>query len=244
MSFHLIEKIIRDTANRIGLDIKRFNKSDTEFGNLCKMLALNQINQVIDVGANTGQFAQSLRSHGYIDEIISFEPTSDAWNELVKNSKHDKKWRVANKCAVGSNDGTSEINLSSNSVSSSLLKMNRQHLDAAPESIYLSKEIVNLCTLDTYFRSNGQLSQSAFLKIDTQGYEYDVLQGAESILSHVKGIQIELSLVELYEGQMTYKDILEILESKDYEIWSLIPGFINKTSGRMLQFDATLFKKN
>jgi FkbM family methyltransferase len=242
MRLHSIEKIIRNTANRFGLDIKRYNKSDTEFGNLCKMLTQSHIDQVIDVGANTGQFAQELRAHGYTGEIISFEPTSDAWNVLIENSKNDTKWRVAHRCAVGNIDGKSEINISSNSVSSSLLEMDKQHLDAAPDSFYLAKETVELCTLDTHFRNNGSLSKASFLKIDTQGYEINVLQGAASILPHVKGIQIELSLVKLYEGQMTYKNLIELLESDGYEIWSVIPGFINKSTGRMLQFDAIFFK--
>lgn len=242
MKFYLIEKLIRKMANSIGLDIKRYKKSDTEFGNLCKMLSMHRIEQVIDVGANTGQFAKALRNHGYAGEIISFEPTSTAWRKLINSSKNDDKWQVANRCAIGNSNGTMEINISSNSVSSSLLAMNTNHLDAAPESIYSSKEIVEVCTLDTYFKKHELLSNRIFLKIDTQGYEKNVLQGAESTLSRAIGIQIELSLVKLYEGQITHKELTEFLESKGYEIWSMIPGFTNKTSGRMLQFDATFFK--
>jgi FkbM family methyltransferase len=242
MKFYLIEKLIRELANKFGLDIKRYKKSDTEFGNLCKMLSLHRIEQVIDVGANTGQFAKSLRNHGYAGEIISFEPTSIAWRALVTASKNDNKWHVADRCAVGDIEGTLEINISSNSVSSSLLEMDTNHLNAAPESVYSSKEIVKICTLDNYFKNHGSLSNRIFLKIDTQGYEMNVLQGAESILSRTTGIQIELSLIKLYEGQMTHKNLTEFLESKSYEIWSLTPGFTNKASGRMLQFDATFFK--
>src|SRR5208337_3648960 len=86
-------------------------------------------------------------------------------------------------------------------------------------------------------------TERIFLKLDVQGFEYKVLQGAEQFLAHVAGIQIELSLVPLYDGEHLFHPMLHDLEERGYDLWSLIPGFVDPETGRLLQLDTIFFRK-
>ena len=82
------------------------------------------------------------------------------------------------------------------------------------------------------------------LKIDTQGYEYEILSGGAETLSLVTAVQIELSIIELYQGQKLYKYFIEFFENKNFILYDIIPGFSNKKTGQLLQFDAIFVKKD
>jgi len=158
------------------------------------------IDLVLDVGANQGQFASAIRRGGYTGNIVSFEPLSDANSRLLQASDEDAKWDVYQCCALGDRNGEVEINIAGNSESSSILPMLESHLSAAPESAYLGKEIVPIKTLDETAGPYMKDKRAAFLKIDTQGFEWQVLDGARATLPHIQGILVQLSLVPLYEG--------------------------------------------
>src|SRR5437899_12148230 len=112
------------------------------------MMAHHDVNTVVDVGANTGQYASALRQAGYTEEILSFEPLSEAYAELEKKSRPDPKWRVFH-CAIGDENGEAEINVAGNSESSSLLTMLDTQIRNAPESQYREIEHVKIRTLAT-----------------------------------------------------------------------------------------------
>ena len=81
------------------------------------------------------------------------------------------------------------------------------------------------------------------MKLDVQGFEHKVLQGAGQVLRRVAGIQLELSLVPLYDGEHLFHPMLHDLEERGYELWSVIPGFVDPDTGRLLQLDAIFFRK-
>ena len=81
-------------------------------------------------------------------------------------------------------------------------------------------------------------SKKIFLKIDTQGYEKEVLNGLCQNLKNINVIQLELSTVYLYEGQELYDHYFSFFDKNGFALWSLEQGFSDKNSGRMLQFDA------
>ena len=175
-----------------------------------------EIDLVLDVGANTGQFTSEIRQGGYAGRIVSFEPLSQAHAVLQKTSEGDLLWDVYPRCALGDHDGEVEINIAGNSQSSSILPMLESHRSAAPESAYQGKEIVPIKTLDAVAGQYLKDARAAFLKIDTQGFEWQVLDGARDTLPHVKGILVELSLVPLYEGQHLWREVIERLEAGLY----------------------------
>ena len=83
---------------------------------------------------------------------------------------------------------------------------------------------------------------SMFVKIDTQGYEREVINGMKGILSHVKGIQVELSLLPLYEGQLLYCEMIKLIESIGFDLYALLPNFVDERSGRTYQVDGIFHK--
>ncbi len=119
------------------------------------------------------------------------------------------------------------------------------HSDAAPESHYVGTEVVPQRRLDGLLPELGiGPAHPAFLKLDVQGYEASVLDGATALLSAgaIKGLQMELSLVPLYELAMTYKEGLERGEQLGMSLMGLLPGFSDPRSGRLLQADAVFFR--
>lgn len=201
-----------------------------------------EIDLVLDVGANTGQFASEIRQGGYAGRIVSFEPLSQAHAELQQSSAGDPLWDAYPRCALGDHDGEVQINIAGNSQSSSILPMLESHRSAAPESAYQGKEIVPIKTLDTVAGQYLKDARAAFLKIDTQGFEWQVLDGARDTLPHIKGILVELSLVPLYEGQHLWREIIDRLEAAGFTLWAFNPVFSDQASGRTLQVDGVFYR--
>jgi hypothetical protein len=75
------------------------------------------------------------------------------------------------------------------------------------------------------------------IKIDTQGYELQVLKGASGLLHRVVAMQLELSLVALYEGAPTFSEMLSYMQSIGFEIFNIVPVFRDSRTGRVLQVD-------
>lgn len=201
-----------------------------------------EIDLILDVGANKGQFASEVRQYGYAGRIVSFEPLSSAHGELVKASAGDPGWDVYPRCALGGSIGEVEINIAGNSESSSILPMLEAHLNAAPQSAYQGKETVPLKTLDAVAGVYLQEARAPFLKIDTQGFEWHVLDGARDTLPHIKGILVELSFVPLYEGQHLWRDVIDRLETEGYTLWDFRPVFSDQATGRTLQVDGVFYR--
>lgn len=236
-----LERLIRRTANRLGLDIKR-HRPWRALGHLPEMLGHHAVDLVLDVGANTGQFAQHLRAAGYRGRIVSFEPLAAAHRALELASRDDPLWDVAPRLAIGARAATIELHVAGNSVSSSTLDMLASHADAAPGSAYVGTEQVEMATLDAIApRYLGEASR-LFLKMDTQGTEDQVLDGAAALLPRATGLQLELSLVPLYEGQQLFDALHARLRALGFAAWAFAPVFSDARSGRMLQVDATYFR--
>jgi hypothetical protein len=121
--------------------------------------------------------------------------------------------------------------------------MTSLHNDAAPGSEYLREEEIEIRTLDAIFHDLEISGENVFLKVDTQGYEKKVLDGALDSLSGISGIQIELSAAELYKGEESYYSLCRFLEERNFHLVRIIPGFSNKKTSEMLQFDAIFFRK-
>ena len=167
---------------------------------------------------------------------------NSAHNNLLKISKRDPHWHVHSRCAVGDSLGEIDINVSANSVSSSVLPMLNSHIEAAPKANYIGKDTCDLITLDSVRSAYLEGAKSVLLKIDTQGYEWQVLDGASDVIHNARGVLIEMSLIPLYEGQKLWQDITHRLESEGFTLWALQPAFINPANGRTLQLDGLFFR--
>jgi len=237
-----INQAIKKLFRKFGVDIIRFNPYTSSSAQIIASLHKFNIDLIMDVGANEGQFSLDIRSAGYKENIISFEPLSIAHEKLCSASLLDPKWAVYSRCAVGNATAEMEINIASNSTSSSLLPMLDSHISAAPHSSYINKEKVSMLTLDSICKEYIKKYKNIFLKIDTQGFEWQVLDGAKDLLPHVRGLLIELSLVELYKDQRLWEETISRLKKNGFELWSIQPGFVDPRNGQTLQLDGIFYR--
>ena len=205
-------------------------------------LCYHGIELLIDVGANIGQFAQESRQKGYSGKIVSFEPLPDAHAVASAKAAGDPAWSVNERCALGSQSGTAFINVSGNSYSSSLLPMTAKHVAEAPGSAYIAKVETPVVTLDSVFDRYRTNNEKTFLKIDTQGFEWEVLQGAANALPQIFGVRVELSILPLYEGQKLYLQIMNFMDAAGFRLNGIIPVFGEESTGQLLQFDAVYIR--
>jgi FkbM family methyltransferase len=225
----------------MGYDVVRYTPSSHFLARRKRILDTTGTDVVLDVGANVGQYAQQLRAIGYTGRIISFEPLSSVYEELVRRSSSDDNWQAIN-CALGNQIYTTEINVSENSDSSSILNMLPYHMKAAPESRYIDREQIELKTLDSLFEGLFVRKHNIWLKIDTQGFEHKVIDGAKNSLAHIKILQVEMSLVPLYEHQILFAEMNKMIHDKGYKIISIEPSFSDDESGHMLQVDGIFYR--
>ena len=225
------------TAHGLGYDIHRSRQ-------LCATTLLSSlgIDLLVDVGANKGQYALSQRANGYKGEILSFEPMSSEHAELLALSRKDPHWIIADRMAIGDQSGEIELNLAANSASSSLLPMLHTHLAAAPGSGYIATELVAVQRLDDVLKARA-VGRRIFLKLDVQGFERHVLNGAQSTLANALGLQLEMSLLPLYEGETLMPEMHQFLRDKGFELWDLQSAFRDAATGRLLQVDAVFRKR-
>lgn len=240
--FISIKQSVKKTLNAMGIEAHRFNPAASKLARLMTALRTFNIDMVFDIGANEGQFAREIRTGGYSGQIVSVEPMASAHARLTQVSQGDAGWHVHPRCAVGDKTGVIELNIAGNSVSSSVLPMLASHSKAAPESVYQGKETVPLTTLDLIVPKYIGQTNAPLLKIDTQGYEWQVLDGAKEILPKFRGILMEVSLIPLYEGQRLWRESMERLEAEGFVLWALEPVFNDLSNGRTLQMDALFFR--
>lgn len=200
------------------------------------------MNVVLDVGANGGQYGAQLRSIGYGGRIVSFEPLPGPFASLTTRIARDPEWSAVN-IALGERDGDATIHVAANLVSSSFLPVLPAHVAVAPESVPVRDLVVPIRRLDSVFDEHVRRGDRAFLKIDAQGYERKVLDGGPDSLARLTGLQLELSLVPLYEDAPPFAGFVEDLERQGFSLMSLEPGFADPASGRMLQVDGIFFRE-
>ena len=235
-----MKELLKNTLKKAGFQIKRF--PDGDYLRRIKIINDNHINLVFDVGANNGGYALSMREFGYTKKIISFEPLKSAFSELKISAKNDKNW-ILNNYALGNEDTKSVINIAGNSFSSSILNMLPQHLNSAPESRFISQEEIEIKKLDTIFNSMATANDNVMLKIDTQGYEKNVIDGAIESLPKIKIIQLEMSIVQLYESELLMTEMINYLDARGYQLFSLENGFGDSDSGQLLQVDGIFVRR-
>ena len=228
--------------HRVGFELRRFSVEQSENARFISMLRTHNVNLIFDVGANAGQFGVLLREIGFDGKIVSFEPLSDARESLQNISRNDPLWQIALQTAIGEENGEIEIQIAGNSHSSSILDMLDTHVRAAPDSKYIGKEKVALRKLDSIAPDYMDSNSIAFIKIDTQGYETQVMNGAKKLMSQIVGLQVEISLVPLYKGQCLFDEMLKKLKNDGFELWSISSVLSDPNTAQLLQVDATFFR--
>jgi len=235
-----MKELIKNILKRAGKQIINF--PDYDLARRMKLVNHLNIDTLFDVGANDGKYATIMREIGYGEKIISFEPLKSAFEGLKKTSIKDKNW-VINNYALGHENINSFINVAANSGSSSILNMLPIHLKNAPDSLYIAKEEITIKKMDTIFSSFVTKENNVMLKIDTQGFEKNVLDGASESLNDIKIIQLEMSLVQLYESELLFNDMIKYLNEKGFQLCSIENGFSDNITYQLLQVDGIFVQK-
>ncbi|NRQ49339.1 FkbM family methyltransferase [Aeromicrobium stalagmiti] len=204
------------------------------------MLKQHDVDLVLDVGAAGGGYGTSLRSFGYTGRIVSFEPIAAAFADLSATIAGDRLWTARN-TALGAEAGEATINIASNSTSSSILPMLDTHIEAAPSVRYVGQETIAVARLDDEAAPLVAEHRRPFLKIDTQGFEREVLAGGTETVSACVGIQLELSLTPLYGGGMLIDEAVGWAYAQGFQLVGIEQGYAAPT-GEILQIDGVFVR--
>lgn len=231
-----LKQIVATSARAMGLDLVRFRSIRHPVGRRARLMSLMGIDLVIDVGANRGQFGLEIRRAGYRGSIVSIEPLADPHRQLRRLADEDGRW-TAIRSAVGPQAGSAAIHVAANGgASSSFLPMLELHTNEAPAAKYIADEVVDVATLDDLALPHIRPGVVTFTKIDVQGYELEVLAGGPATIASSSLVQIEMSLVPLYDGAPTFRDALDAMSQRGFELVGIEPGFAAHT-GLLLQAD-------
>ena len=236
-----LRQLIKAPLRGLGYDIVKAHRTLSAGTRRQQILDAQGIDLVLDAGANIGDYGTELRRHGYKGRIWSFEPRQSAFRQLERRASGSPPWDTT-RIALGAEVGTASIHVSRNEYSSSLLDLHPTHLAAEPEAGYTGSEEVEVRRLDDVLTGRATDGSKIYLKVDTQGFEKKVLEGASRSLETIRCVQLELSLRPLYMGETLFTEMLIWMAERRFRIAALEPGIHDPRSGELLQVDATFIR--
>lgn len=210
---------------------------------LAKVFSRYGITTVLDVGANNGQYRDFLRDQvGFSGTIHSFEPIPSLAERIRQRSKHDPNWHIHN-LALGNANGEQTLNIMARDSFSSFLQPD----DTSASGFSASNTIVDSISVqirrldDAFDESINASKESCYLKIDTQGYDLEVIKGASAFLQRTPALQFELAIQRLYTDVPDYRSMLATMEGLGFDISGLF-----QISGdeylRAVEFDCVMVR--
>ena len=236
----LIEEVFRPIKSKRGIVRSSRYFSNLSYLELRTALKEGKIDLVVDVGANSGQFYSLLRRQlKYGGKIFSFEPNPGMFNMLQDLKKHDPDWDIFS-FALGASESTLSFNIYQDSKLSSFLDGTDKNSARFKDKFKIEKSIlVSVKTLDSFFDERGEMPgvTSVFLKLDTQGFDLEVLKGLRKYKPLVKYIQSEISVIPIYDKMPHYTESINRFEEEGYKMISLVPVTREKDKGFVIEFD-------
>ncbi len=220
MNGYELRQWIRARARQVGFDVVRHPTPRDIEGHLKLLLDELAVDHVLDIGANTGQYGQLLRRIGYTGKITSFEPVGRTFAALRATIGGDRGWEAVN-VALGAEQGVVTIHVTRGWDYSSMLVPKTAQAGSAADIDY--DEEVDVHRLDEIYADLVGDASSVLLKLDTQGWDLVVLEGAGGCLSDVSAIQTEVSVVPIYEGMPTWLESMSRLSELGFEPTGLFP---------------------
>ncbi|MGE3163528.1 MAG: FkbM family methyltransferase [Planctomycetota bacterium] len=242
----LFRRLIRLGAHALGYEIvRRPIQFNPLWLHLERLLAQQEINCVIDVGAHYGEYGNALRGLGYRGRIVSFEPIAANYEVLARRCAADALW-TCHRWALADRSEERTFHVTTDSVFSSMLTPNEYSLDWSGRGSRVERtEKVNTRRLD----DPGFLaslvpeldSVRALLKVDTQGADPAVISGANGILSQVRALQSEVSVRPLYHDALGYRECIAEYERLGFELTGLFPC-AQEEDQRVVEFDCVMIR--
>lgn len=244
-SSHLVvnERAARREMARVQKDLSHYLAQEQ----VAWLLRELDVNVVLDVGANVGQYARGLRGSGYRGRMVSFEPVSTLAAELRKAAAEDPDWLVHD-CALGDEEATTEINVARGSsrpaLVSSLLPSSDFGKSWSEKLRDMDRETITVRRLDSVFDDavRGIENPRVFLKMDTQGYDLRAFHGAGDVIDQVLGLQSEVSCVPIYEGMPHLTEQLAVYEAAGFAPAGMFQVSRHRSSMRIIEFDLMMVR--
>lgn len=210
---------------------------------LVHTLGRRRVDAVVDVGANVGQYAQRLRAAGWVGPIFSIEPIPEIHAVLKAQAADDPAWEVAPPVAAGAASGEIVLEVSAESDMSSTLPQSDLLRNISPTSAVQRRVNVPLRRLDEMGLLADRPWRRLFVKIDVQGAEPAVLAGLSGVWKRVQGLQLELALVPLYQGERPWLDLVADLAGRGFAPYLVFPGYFSRALGRQVQLDMVFYRE-
>ena len=238
--YKVLTLAVRKFLNSMGYEIVRYQDSLTSIkvGNWLQNL---KIETIIDIGSNEGQFIQSITKILPGGRIYAFEPIPSCYTRLIENTRTLQV--KAFNCGLSDVNGHTEINVSNNLVSSSILGMKDLHRNMYPESAYQEKQTIELRRLDDVFAAEAPPG-NMLVKIDVQGYEEKVLTGGTQTIRKASAVIIETSFEPLYEGQWLFDNVYRYFMEAGFRFIGFADQALSKRTGIPLYGDAIFIRKD
>lgn len=236
---------LRERTKRLVLPklLKRLNPHWHQLSYLKSLLDLLEVECVLDVGANAGQFGSQLRAAGYSGLIISLEPDPTVFLRLEEAVRRDRKWYALN-IALGETRGELQLNIMKRSEFNSFKAPSVAETDlVAGFNSIVRQERVQVHTLAEQLPKLIERFgfTRAFLKMDTQGFDWEVFSGLGGAMDGVVGLQSEIAVVPLYDGVLSWSEMIGRYEAAGFELanlFSISPGF-----HKLLEFDCYMVRQ-
>jgi FkbM family methyltransferase len=249
---HLAKRVIGKAFEFSGYEVVSISNAQSLRGHLKQVFDSLKINCVLDVGANEGQYGKLLRGIGYRGHIVSFEPVEEAYSSLQESVKNDNAWYGCN-FALGSENVLRQFNVSNGSDVSSFLTLSDYGIKALAgyrnnnEPITKTKysRQVEIKTLNSVLDNliKGIHDPRIFLKMDTQGYDLEVMKGANRCLDKVWGLQSEISVLPLYDEMPDYLQSLHFFTDLGYALTGLYPVIREPGSLKVVEYDCVMIRE-
>lgn len=234
-------RLARRLARAFGFELVPLAKAREPMRRLVNALERFAVDLVVDGGANEGQYAALLRDSGWDGPILSVEPIPELHAQLQARARRDPAWHVAPAVALGPTNGHALLEVSAEPDMSSLLPKSAFLERLSPSSRTVHKIEVPVVRLDELEPLASGPWQRVFVKLDVQGYEAAVLDGITTLWPRIVGVQLELSLVPLYQGEGDWRSTIDRMASLGYVPWLFLPGYVEPRRARELQMDIVFF---
>ncbi len=233
--YHTTRLFLKKVIKKLGYEIHRTDPS----GNRFKWLQDFNINTILDIGANVGQFILDIRKFFPEATVYSFEPLKDVYEELNRNSLIDSNWIPYN-VALGDFNGLVKINRNTIATDSSLLPMTEFYIERYFFKTKKWEEEVIIRRLDDL---NLKLVSELMIKMDVEGFEGKVIEGGEATFKKAKVIFTEVTFQkERYEGQILFDNLYGILKELGFKCYGFYSVRYDTKSGAPSYADAVFVR--
>ena len=202
------------------------------------LFAAGQVDTVLDVGGHVGEYGVFLRRNGFEGKIVSFEPVQGNFEQLARRSAPDCRWDVVN-IALGSEDCTADINVAKSTSLSSFFEPSAYALHLfGMEAEVDHVEHVAVRRLDGVLDEllPDWRARCMYLKMDTQGWDLEVLAGATDVLPSTVAFQSEVSVQAIGNGMPSFEESIRDFEKRGFSLSGLFPVSLDPQF-RVVEFD-------